>query len=48
LIAVSALAAVLGLLAVRKTYNVRALATAHEVSGQYLSLVGTMTRSCSA
>lgn len=42
LILASGLAAVLGLLAVRKTYNVRTLITAHDISGQYLSIVGTM------
>jgi hypothetical protein len=42
LILASALVAILGLFLVRRTYNVRALVAAHEVSGQYLSLVGTM------
>ena len=42
LILASGLAAVLGLLVVRKTYNVQTLVTAHDVSGQYLSIVGTM------
>lgn len=42
LIGASAIAAVLGLLAVRRTYNVQALVSAHGVSGQYLSIVGTL------
>ncbi len=42
LIVASAVVAVLGLLAVRRTYNVRNLATIHEVSGQFLSIVGTL------
>ncbi len=42
LIVASAVIAVLGLIAVRRTYNVRNLATIHEVSGQFLSIVGTL------
>ncbi len=42
LILASGLLAVLGLLAVRRAYNVRTLIAAHEISGQYLSIVGTM------
>jgi hypothetical protein len=42
LIAASSVVAVLGLLAVRKTYNIGELAKAHSVSGQYLSIVGTL------
>jgi hypothetical protein len=42
MIVASALVAVLGLVLVRKTYNVRTLVAAHEISGQYLSIVGTM------
>lgn len=41
-ILISVLVAVLGLLVVRKTYNVSNLARAHAISGQYLSIVGTM------
>jgi len=42
LIVASAVAAVLGLLMVRKTYDVQTLASAHGISGQYLSIVGTL------
>ena len=42
LIVAGAVIAVLGLIAVRRTYNVRNLATIHEVSGQFLSIVGTL------
>ena len=42
LILTSAALAVLGLILVRKTYNVRTLVAVHEISGQYLSIVGTM------
>jgi hypothetical protein len=42
LIGASALAAVIGLLVVRKTYNNQALASAHQLSGQYLAIVGTL------
>ena len=38
----SAIVAVLGLFLVRRMFNVRDLVAAHEISGQYLSLVGTM------
>ena len=38
----SGLLAVVGLLAVRKTYSIQNLITAHDISGQYLSIVGTM------
>jgi hypothetical protein len=42
MILTSAALAVLGLLLVRKTYDVKTLVSAHDISGQYLSLVGTM------
>ncbi len=42
MISVSSVTAVLGLLAVRRTYDVQALVSAHGVSGQYLSIVGTL------
>ena len=38
----SAVLAVLGLLVVRRVFNVRDLVAVHEISGQYLSIVGTM------
>ena len=42
IIGASSVAAVLGLLAVRRSYDVQALVSAHGVSGQYLSIVGTL------
>ena len=38
----SAAVAVLGLFMIRRHFNVRDLVAAHEISGQYLSIVGTM------
>ena len=38
----SAAFAVLGLFLVRRIFNVRDLVAVHEISGQYLSIVGTM------
>ncbi len=42
LVVASAVVAVLGLIVVRKSYNVRTLAGVHDLSSQYLSIVGTM------
>ena len=42
LILASTLAAVIGLLAVRRAYRIHNLATIHEVSGQFLAVVGTL------
>jgi hypothetical protein len=42
IIGTSVVLAVVGMLAVRKNYNVQALVSAHEISGQYLSIVGTL------
>jgi hypothetical protein len=41
IVGASAVTAVVGLLVVRKTYDARTLVSAHDISGQYLSIAGT-------